>query len=433
MRPRTDPTHKYVAPLRVDCVKDYSDDAIFINKHGNVKLYTRPNAFAKRLNALARALIAPPTTTHHTMNQFKKLSVHLINLDPDHVLIDHFPDEWSLKNWLFLKRLQLVYGDIEVHHNVMHYGHIPGWSTKNGDNQSAITIRARDMQYLLNENTSWKFEAPHDPEHHLHFIILVTPQLRNVTLLDYNDNPTPLNAYTIPRWGGVSFLTEASLSEETLKKWRAYQTARANSNGAGFYPPANIDLTLDELHPFLEVMTSQLRSMLGVIDPEEAIQSSPEFQIMLRVDSDDRIGIAEWELLLLKRQKTIQFAHDAAQSLSSLLKVVQNMPDVMVLKEVADLAVESLNYLRSANDIALEGRWNEAVFMARLAFEKAEEAFFHPSMVSLLYFPDSQKLAVYLPFVLPISITVVLALLRELKDYASKRRAYKQKQKEKEE
>jgi len=47
--------------------------------------------------------------------------------------------------------------------------------------------------------------------------------------------------------------------------------------------------------------------------------------------------------------------------------------------------------------------------------ERAHEAFFDPDMLSLLYFPDEHKFAIYTPLFLPISVPVVLKLLAEIK------------------
>jgi hypothetical protein len=48
-------------------------------------------------------------------------------------------------------------------------------------------------------------------------------------------------------------------------------------------------------------------------------------------------------------------------------------------------------------------RLDEAVAESRFAVGDAESAFFDPTMVSLLYFPDEHKYAVYMPLFTPIS------------------------------
>lgn len=50
-----------------------------------------------------------------------------------------------------------------------------------------------------------------------------------------------------------------------------------------------------------------------------------------------------------------------------------------------------------------------AVEYARNAFTASEKAFFDPSLLALLYFPDDQKYAIYIPLFLPIMIPIILS------------------------
>lgn len=50
-----------------------------------------------------------------------------------------------------------------------------------------------------------------------------------------------------------------------------------------------------------------------------------------------------------------------------------------------------------------------AVEFARKAFTASEKAFFDPSLLALLYFPDDQKYAIYIPLFLPIMIPIILS------------------------
>jgi hypothetical protein len=50
-----------------------------------------------------------------------------------------------------------------------------------------------------------------------------------------------------------------------------------------------------------------------------------------------------------------------------------------------------------------------------LALEYAEKAFFDDKMVSMLYFPDEHKYAIYTPLFGPLALPLVMALLKELR------------------
>lgn len=51
-----------------------------------------------------------------------------------------------------------------------------------------------------------------------------------------------------------------------------------------------------------------------------------------------------------------------------------------------------------------------------LALEYAEKAFFDDKMVSMLYFPDEHKYAIYTPLFGPLALPLVMALLKELRE-----------------
>ena len=61
------------------------------------------------------------------------------------------------------------------------------------------------------------------------------------------------------------------------------------------------------------------------------------------------------------------------------------------------------------------GKLREAFSSARQAILASEKAFFDPSLLELLYFPEDQKFAIYIPLFLPISIPVVLSLMQAIK------------------
>jgi len=51
---------------------------------------------------------------------------------------------------------------------------------------------------------------------------------------------------------------------------------------------------------------------------------------------------------------------------------------------------------------------------------KAEAAFFDPSLLSLLYFPDDQKYAIYVPYFLPVGLPILLSIKSIIKAIKTK-------------
>jgi hypothetical protein len=57
------------------------------------------------------------------------------------------------------------------------------------------------------------------------------------------------------------------------------------------------------------------------------------------------------------------------------------------------------------------------------AHAHTERAFFHTSILSLLYFPGEHKLAVYLPLALPLLLSLCLRCTQETARWIRRRRA----------
>lgn len=62
----------------------------------------------------------------------------------------------------------------------------------------------------------------------------------------------------------------------------------------------------------------------------------------------------------------------------------------------------------------------EALRHARLALAKAESAFFGPSLVPQLYFPDEHIYAVYLPLILPLMLPLLISGVGETRRMCAK-------------
>ncbi|CAG8555680.1 4399_t:CDS:2, partial [Acaulospora colombiana] len=74
------------------------------------------------------------------------------------------------------------------------------------------------------------------------------------------------------------------------------------------------------------------------------------------------------------------------------------------------LALDSLK--KSCASLQAE-QYEVALHHAKKAIERAESAFFDPTMVSMLYFPDEHKYAIYMPLFVPISVPLLVAIFRE--------------------
>lgn len=76
------------------------------------------------------------------------------------------------------------------------------------------------------------------------------------------------------------------------------------------------------------------------------------------------------------------------QSLSQLLNQIGN---IVVSEEIRDLIVSAVNMGDASRTALRNSNLHEAYQNAQLALKSAEKAFFDPSLLALLYFPEDQK------------------------------------------
>ena len=126
-------------------------------------------------------------------------------------------------------------------------------------------------------------------------------------------------------------------------------------------------------------------------------------------------GITAWELDRLIRLRTLQNMISTIATLESLVRLLSSQTTIVIKDHIQTIFKDSLFNLGLAKDAILDQEYNQASVYARQAILAAESAFFDPTMVPLLYFPDEHKLAIFMPFFVPIAIPLLRALYYEFK------------------
>ena len=72
-----------------------------------------------------------------------------------------------------------------------------------------------------------------------------------------------------------------------------------------------------------------------------------------------------------------------------------------VSENIEEAATCGLQALESEREL------DERLSLARKSFRMSEGAFFDPSLLELLYFPEDQKFAIYIPFFLPLALPIL--------------------------
>lgn len=102
-------------------------------------------------------------------------------------------------------------------------------------------------------------------------------------------------------------------------------------------------------------------------------------------------------LTILKLQSTLI----SLRSISQQVVVIKIPKEVsIVARDSHELALKSIEYLETKQPL-------EAYRSASKAFELSEQAFFDPSLLESLYFPDDLKYAIYSPLLVPLALLLI--------------------------
>lgn len=175
-------------------------------------------------------------------------------------------------------------------------------------------------------------------------------------------------SWLIPQWGGVQILNPAGEQSATL--------------------------TVDSLEQVMLSFADQLTALVG-------LPPSPP-SLSVRLSS-------------LTRERATSLILSASSTLGALARLTLKLTSIAIPNTVAKSVDETIRRLDQACLDLREGRFDDALENARVANDEAERAFFEPSMVGQVYFPDEHKVAVYVPLLGPMAVPLVMAGIKELR------------------
>jgi len=182
------------------------------------------------------------------------------------------------------------------------------------------------------------------------------------------------NSWLIPQWGGVQIFNPTSKHGDRL--------------------------SLNDLRPVMYTFSDQLLSLVG-------LPPSPP-SLFLRISS-------------LTRQRATSLILSASSTLGALARLTLKLKSIAIPDSVAKSVAETIYRLDQACQHVQDGHFQQAFENARVAEAEAETAFFEPSMVGQVYFPEEHKVAVYVPLLGPMAVPLVISLLKELRKMREKK------------
>lgn len=116
---------------------------------------------------------------------------------------------------------------------------------------------------------------------------------------------------------------------------------------------------------------------------------------------------SDWELDSIKRSVCQKQILKSLSSLESIEKLLGKVSNIVIGQQVSERMHEAVDESHKAIDCLASGRLSQAYMHSCTAFQLSESAFYDPSLLALLYFPDDQKYAVYFPLFLPVSLPLL--------------------------
>ncbi|KAJ3050492.1 hypothetical protein HK097_008555 [Rhizophlyctis rosea] len=321
-----------------------------------------------------------------------QVTFSLLNGDPTDANVS-----WDIQNGIdyfilpFLNTISKL-SNFSVSSQIQHYAALP---IEPEVYPSSFCLRPHMLPHFIN-SAEWNLASTVAKGTPLNFVLYIPPKSQTpLVLLRSDGQPHPTNAFLIPRWGGIVVRD----------------------------PPTSDRLSLDDLHPIMEIFLAQLRGLLGVKETRISNAGVLLEGTSITYESERNIGVTAWEHDRLIRERTVQNLVDAVTTLNSLGKLIEAGENMIVLDEIRTKVLTSLTSIHHCHK-ALQNSSNPtlAYSHSRTAILNAESAFFDPTMVSMLYFPDEHKYAIYMPLFVPVCVPVLATVLKEIKGWRSKRK-----------
>ncbi|KAL7844567.1 hypothetical protein SRHO_G00231060 [Serrasalmus rhombeus] len=312
-----------------------------------------------------------------------EITFSLLNPDPkSHSL--HWDIEGAVNSYIqpLLDKLNPI-ANFSVDSQILYYAML-GVNPRFDNSVSAYTLNADSLAHVINpvEARLGSNAASSNPV--LNFLLYV-PDAQHSPLFirDHSKREIPSNAFHSPRWGGIM----------------VYNVNDMYGPEAEF--PVDINISMSKV---MGVFLAQLRLMLGV----QKTQPPPGFVLQ----SAGSEGLADWELDRLMWSRSVENIATASTTITSLAQLLDQISNIVINDNIAQQVSSAVTSLQAAVAELEAGNLAFALQYSREAILASERAFFDPSLLHLLYFPDDQKFAIYIPLFLPMCVPIVLSLLK---------------------
>ncbi|XP_076461379.1 GPI-anchor transamidase component PIGS-like [Babylonia areolata] len=282
----------------------------------------------------------------------------------------------------FLDKLS-PFTSISVTSQVLHYVGLVATPRKDVS-QNVYFYREQDLPLMINPLEA-KLGSHASSRPTLNFVVYV-PSRDNSPLYirDENGAAVASNAFLSPRWGGILIYNADAPGNKT------------------HIPTVHVDVKR-----VMEVFITQLRLLLNI-----HVQAS---NMQVNFSDLGREALTDWEVGGWLRCRCVENLATAKASLLSLAQLLDQISNIVINDHIGQEVETAVRSIQQSEDLLARGHLYEAFTASRTAIIASEKAFFDQSLLELLYFPEDQKFAIYIPLFLPISIPVLTSLIQAVK------------------
>ncbi|XP_053505490.1 GPI transamidase component PIG-S [Ictalurus furcatus] len=321
-----------------------------------------------------------------------EITFSLLNPDPkSHSL--HWDIEGAVHSYIqpLLNKLTPI-ANFSVDSQILYYA-VLGVNPRFDNTVSAYTLNAASLAHVINPVEARLGSNAASSYPVLNFLLYI-PEAHHSPLFirDHGKKEVSSNAFHSPRWGGIM----------------VYNVNDMYGPEAEFPVDINIDMA-----KVMGVFLAQLRLLLGV----HKTQPPPGFVLQ----SPGSAGLADWELDRLLWSRSVENVATATTTITSLAQLLDQISNIVINDNIAQQVSSAVTSLQAAMAELEAGNLAFALQYSREAILASERAFFDPSLLHLLYFPDDQKFAIYIPLFLPMCVPIVLSLLKIISEIRQKR------------
>ncbi|XP_051903152.1 GPI transamidase component PIG-S [Hippocampus zosterae] len=338
-----------------------------------------------------------PQSKADSMRAFKsspgyEITFSLLNPDPKlHRL--HWDIEGAVRTYVqpLLSKLSAV-ANFSVDSQMLHYTML-GVNAQFDASHDAYTLSVESLAHVINPVEARLGSNAASSNALLNFLLYVPdPQHSPLRILDHQKRQVATNAFHSPRWGGIMVY-----------------------NVNGFYEANGeaVDVNIN-MADVMGVFLAQLRLLLGVHP------SAPRAGFL--VAPPDSSGLSDWELDRLMWSRSVENVATATTTITSLAQLLDQIDNIVINDNIAQQVSSAMASLQLAMAELESGNLAFALQYSKEAILASERAFFDPSLLHLLYFPNDQKFAIYIPLFVPICVPLVLALLQMMSEVHQRRR-----------